>query len=108
MSLSDSFTLPDFSVSDNDDVDSLPSTSTESFDSDEDDYDAQREWEQSLEQLQLLLTMILIPFAGKYFGRKFAYWSWARYMEWSHNVEISWTSKKSFKAMGAIEAAATL
>ncbi|KAI1274594.1 hypothetical protein F5Y07DRAFT_401280 [Xylaria sp. FL0933] len=108
MSLSDSFAIPDFSASDLDDVDSLPSTSTESFDSDEDDYDAQKEWEQSLEQLQLLLTMILIPFAGKYFGRKFAYWSWARYMEWSHNVEINWTSKKSFKAVGAAEAAATL
>ncbi|KAI8633847.1 hypothetical protein F5Y19DRAFT_415356 [Xylariaceae sp. FL1651] len=108
MSLSDSFAIPDISVSDNDDVDSLPSTSTESFASDEDDYDAQREWEQSLEQLQLLLTMILVPFAGKYFGRKFAYWSWARYMEWMHNVEISWTSKKTFKAVGAAEVAATL
>ncbi|KAI0183686.1 hypothetical protein EV127DRAFT_486888 [Xylaria flabelliformis] len=108
MSLSDSFAIPDVSVSDIDDIDSLPSTSTESFDSDEDDYDAQKEWEQSLEQLQLLLTMILVPFAGKYFGRKFAYWSWARYMEWAHNVEINWTSKKTFKAAGAIEAAATL
>lgn len=66
--------MPDVSVSDNDDVDSLPSTSTSSFSS-EDDYDAQREWERSLEQLQLLLTMILVPFAGKYLGRKFAYWS---------------------------------
>lgn len=75
MSLSDSFAIPDVSVSDLDDVDSLPSTTTESFESDEDDYDAQKEWEQSLEQLQLLLTMILVPFVGKYFGRKFAYWS---------------------------------
>ncbi|KAK5628551.1 hypothetical protein RRF57_004266 [Xylaria bambusicola] len=74
MSLSDSFAIPDLSVSDLDDVDSLPSSSTESFES-EDDYDAQKEWEQSLEQLQLLLTMIIVPFAGKYFGRKFAYWS---------------------------------
>lgn len=76
MSLSDSFAMPDLSVSsDLDDVDSLPSTSTESFESDEDDYNAQKEWEQSLEQLQLLMTMILVPFVGKYFGRKFAYWS---------------------------------
>lgn len=74
MSLSDSFSMPDAPASDHDEIDSLPSTSTESFES-EDDYDAQREWEQSLEQLQLLLTMILVPFAGKYFGRKFAYWS---------------------------------
>ena len=74
MSLSDSFSIPDVAESDHDEVDSLPSTSTESFTSEE-DYDAQREWEQSLEQLQLLLTMILVPFAGKYLGRKFAYWS---------------------------------
>ncbi|KAI0006564.1 hypothetical protein F4779DRAFT_620489 [Xylariaceae sp. FL0662B] len=107
MSLSDSFAIPDVSGSDNDEIDSLPSTSTESFTS-EDDFDAQKEWERSLEQLQLLLTMILIPFAGKYLGRKFAYWSWARYMEWIHNVEIRWSSKKTFKATGAAEAAATL
>ncbi|KAI0377289.1 hypothetical protein F5Y04DRAFT_285074 [Hypomontagnella monticulosa] len=107
MSLSDSFSLPDVPSSDRDDVDSLPSTSTESFVS-EDDYDAQREWEQSLEQLQLLLTMILVPFAGKYLGRKFAYWSWARYMEWMHNVEVRWTNKTAFRASGAVEAAATL
>lgn len=78
MSLSDSFSMPDAPGSDNDDdIDSLPSTSTQSFlsDDEDDDFDAQKEWEQSLEQLQLLLTMILVPFAGKYLGRKFAYWS---------------------------------
>ena len=75
MSLSESFSIPDIPGSDNDEIDSLPSTSTEGFDSDEDDYeDAQREWETSIQQLELLLTMIIIPFAGKYFGRKFAYW----------------------------------
>lgn len=84
MSLSDSFS--DAPASDHDEIDSLPSTSTESFIS-EDDYDAQREWEQSLEQLQLLLTMIIVPFAGKYFGRKFAYWSMVpRYLlRWATN-----------------------
>ncbi|KAI0206797.1 hypothetical protein F4808DRAFT_454715 [Astrocystis sublimbata] len=108
MSLSDSFAIPDAAASDSDEIYSLPSTTTESFDSDEEDYDAQKEWEQSLEQLQLLLTMIIVPFVGKYLGRKFAYWSWARYMEWAHDVEIRWTNKKAFKAAGAIEAAATL
>lgn len=76
MSLSDSFAIPDVSAAldRDDDIDSLPSSSTESFESD-DDFDAQKEWETSLEQLQLLLTMIVVPFVGKYFGRKFAYWS---------------------------------
>jgi len=29
-------------------------------------------------------------------------------MEWIHDAEIRWTSKKTFKADGAVEAAATL
>ncbi|KAL1842018.1 hypothetical protein VTJ49DRAFT_6184 [Mycothermus thermophilus] len=95
---------------DNSDVDSLPSISSSILDGSSEDSlsDAQREWEASLEQLQLLLTMIVLPFAGKFLGRKFAYWSWARYMEWMHNVEIRWTSKTAFNVAGAAEAAATL
>lgn len=131
MSASDSYIIHDHSPSeDNDDVDSLPSVSSGDLTS-EADSDAQREWEASLEQIQLLLTMVLVPFVGKYFGRKFAYWStlvnlpapfpatnsrrltrcvtgWARYMEWNHNVEIRWTNRKEFAAVGAVEAAATL
>ena len=128
MSTSESYIISDASPSsDNDEIDSLPSISSGTLS--DIDSDAQREWEASLEQLQLLLTMVLIPFAGKYFGRKFAYWSrfthhgqfaaprrvcltaetgWARYMEWMHDVEIRWTNKKAFKATGAVEAAVSL
>jgi hypothetical protein len=77
MSAPSSFSdLRDLSPSDekSDDVDSLPSISTSDIYSDTDS-EAQEEWERSLEQLQLLLTMMIIPFVGKYFGRKFAYWS---------------------------------
>ncbi|KAK5661535.1 hypothetical protein OQA88_11439 [Cercophora sp. LCS_1] len=94
--------------SENDDVESLPSISSGILSSAESESDAQREWEASLEQIQLLLTMVVVPFAGKYLGRKFAYWSWARYMEWAHDVEIQWTSKGAFKVAGAVEAAASL
>lgn len=93
-----------------DDLDSLPSTSV-SASSDvysEADSDAQAEWERSLEQLQLLLTMMIVPWIGKYFGRKFAYWSWSRYMEWMHDVEVRWTDKKKLKAVGIAGTAATL
>lgn len=62
-------------MSEKDDVDSLPSIASSALDSDDELDEAQEEWERSLEQIQMLLTMILIPFAGKYFGRKFAYWS---------------------------------
>lgn len=59
-----------------DDLDSLPSISSSLLSSETgDSADAQHEWEESLEQVQLLLTMVLMPFAGKYLGRKFAYWS---------------------------------
>ncbi|PSR85912.1 hypothetical protein BD289DRAFT_367830 [Coniella lustricola] len=114
MSTSDSYIIPDMAGSsssdrDDDDLDSLPSISSSVLSSESaDSADAQREWEESLEQIQLLLTMVVVPFAGKYFGRKFAYWSWARYMEWAHNVEIRWTNQKLFKAAGAAEVAATL
>lgn len=33
---------------------------------------------------------------------------WAKYMEWKYPVEIVVTSPASFKAAGAVEAAATL
>jgi hypothetical protein len=36
--------------------------------------DAEREWHESLQQIELLLTMVLVPYLGKYFGRKCAYW----------------------------------
>ncbi|RGP64050.1 hypothetical protein FLONG3_9672 [Fusarium longipes] len=101
--------LHDASMSDDkDDLDSLPSISTDDIYSDISDSDAQAEWERSLEQLQLILTMMIVPWMGKYFGRKFAYWSWSRYMEWAHNVDIRLTNKKAFKTAGVVETAATL
>lgn len=76
MQSTDSFVIHDdiSPSSDLDEIDSLPSISSSVLDS-EDDSDAQEEWERSLEQIQLLLTMVIVPFAGKYLGRKFAYWS---------------------------------
>ena len=64
---------------DADELDSLPSISTSilspSYAGSVTSSDAQHEWEASLEQLQLMLTMVIVPFVGKYLGRKFAYWS---------------------------------
>jgi len=64
-------------ASDTDEIDSLPSISSGILDDSdlESESDAQEEWEASLEQLQLMLNLVLIPFVGKFFGRKFAYWS---------------------------------
>jgi hypothetical protein len=62
-----------------DEVDSLPSSSAGSTTSmspseEEELSDAEREWNESLQQVELLLTMVLVPYLGKYFGRKCAYW----------------------------------
>ncbi|KAJ5909683.1 hypothetical protein N7504_004326 [Penicillium tannophilum] len=94
-----------------DEVASLPSESTTESDLEtlSDDYsDAEAEWRESIEQLELLLTMVLVPFIGKYMGRKCAYWSWTRFMTWKYPVEVVVRSPGMFKVAGAIEAAATL
>lgn len=54
--------------------DSAPSDSIDSTTSEEEESDAEKEWKESLQQLELILTMVLVPYAGKYFGRKCAYW----------------------------------
>ncbi|KAH7136038.1 hypothetical protein B0J11DRAFT_502834 [Dendryphion nanum] len=111
MSLSNSasFIQPPDSDSDSDEIDSLPSSpTTSSIDDDEYISDAEREWRESLQQLELLLTMVLVPYLGKYFGRKCAYWGWTKYMEWKYPIEIVVTNPTLFKGVGAIEAAASL
>lgn len=106
MTNSSSFIIPS---DDADEVDSLPSTSTTSSLPDDDEIsDAEREWRESLQQLELLLTMVVVPYVGKYFGRKCAYWSWAKFMEWKYPVEVIVTSPKAFKGAGAVEATASL
>lgn len=74
-SSSSAYIVPQPSPSIEDDLDSLPeSESTSSSEGELQLSDAEREWRESLQQLELLLTMVLVPFVGKYFGRKFAYW----------------------------------
>ncbi|KAF3931964.1 hypothetical protein ABW20_dc0102084 [Dactylellina cionopaga] len=58
------------SSSDNNDVESIPSESTER----DGDSDAELEWQESIKQLEMLLTMVLVPFAGKWLGRRCAFW----------------------------------
>jgi len=111
MSASNSYIIQNASTessNDADEIDSLPSSIDSSELESEDGSDAQKEWEASLQQLELMLTMMIVPYAGKYFGRRFAYWSWAKYMEWMYPVEVRFTNKGAFRAAGAVEAAATL
>lgn len=72
------FTSDQTTASSEDDVASLPSEPTTDSDFLSDDADsgsdAEEQWRESLQQLELLLTMVIIPFVGKYIGRKCAYW----------------------------------
>ncbi|KAH8811871.1 hypothetical protein F5884DRAFT_783673 [Xylogone sp. PMI_703] len=110
MSASSSYILPENGpeTSDQDEIDSLPSSIDSSELGSEDDSDAQREWEASLQQLELILTMVVVPYAGKYFGRRFAYWSWAKYMEWLYDVDVKITNKAAFNTAGLVGAAQPL
>ncbi|KAI5203489.1 hypothetical protein E4T42_08020 [Aureobasidium subglaciale] len=104
--------IPRATSESSDELDSLPSTSasTTSVSPSEEEWqsDAEREWKESLQQLELLLTMVLVPYLGKYFGRKAAYWGWTKYMEWNYPVKIEITNPGLFKGIGAVEAAASL
>lgn len=61
------------SVDGSDDSVSYPSSEA-SFDSDDQHALIQEEWEESMRQLEMVVSVILLPFLGKWWGRKFAFW----------------------------------
>ncbi|KZW02599.1 hypothetical protein EXIGLDRAFT_601675 [Exidia glandulosa HHB12029] len=61
---------------------SLDSDSTTDYERRLDELDrlqAQKEWEEGLEQLYAIMSLVLLPIAGKYFGRRWAHALLARY-----------------------------
>lgn len=99
---------PSESLIEHDELDELPSepdSDEVTVSEDEHETDAEREWKESMQQLELLLSMVLIPYLGKYFGRKFAFWGWKQFMEWKYPVEVVVTSPVAFKGAGAVAAA---
>ncbi|CAD6586190.1 MAG: hypothetical protein CYPHOPRED_003442 [Cyphobasidiales sp. Tagirdzhanova-0007] len=48
---------------------------------------AQEEWEENIRQLQLALSVLILPTLGKYLGRRWAYSLYKRYIA----VGWSWT-----------------
>jgi hypothetical protein len=38
----------------------------------------QEEWEESLRQMEVVLSIIIMPFFGKWYGRRWAYWGECR------------------------------
>ncbi|PPQ64759.1 hypothetical protein CVT26_002703 [Gymnopilus dilepis] len=55
-------------------------SSTDSYDSDEEYRLAQQEWEESLQQLQQLVAVVLLPYVGKWLGRRWSHILYARYL----------------------------
>ena len=59
-------------------VDSLDTISDNTdpldYDVEEEELEAQREWEESLEQLQQLFAVVLLPYFGKWLGRRWSHW----------------------------------
>jgi hypothetical protein len=55
-------------------LDSDLSHSDDGYDSDEEYLLAQQEWEESMAQLQQLFSIVVVPFVGRFLGRKLSYW----------------------------------
>ena len=47
---------------------------TDSYDDDEELRIAQEEWDESIAQLQLLVSVVAMPFFGKWLGRRCSHW----------------------------------
>ncbi|KAG8219721.1 hypothetical protein J3R82DRAFT_689 [Butyriboletus roseoflavus] len=60
-----------------------PSVDTASYDTGDDDDEyrlAQQEWQESVEELQQLALVLVLPWLGKFLGRKTSHWLYARYL----------------------------
>ncbi|KDN53003.1 hypothetical protein K437DRAFT_260979 [Tilletiaria anomala UBC 951] len=63
----------------NDDDDYTDSSSISSYDSEEAARLAQQEWDETVRQFQTIVQIMVLPYIGKYFGRKWGYWVFARW-----------------------------
>lgn len=50
--------------------------------------DAEEQWAQQMHELSLVLNLIFLPLAGKYFGRQFALWGWAKFISWKTSLNV--------------------
>ncbi|KAF5385456.1 hypothetical protein D9757_005377 [Collybiopsis confluens] len=58
-------------------------SSQASYDDDDDEHEyylAQKEWEESLHQLHQIFSIVLLPYLGKWLGRRWSYWVYTRYL----------------------------
>ncbi|KAK9900023.1 hypothetical protein P389DRAFT_192318 [Cystobasidium minutum MCA 4210] len=92
---SDASTSSSLSLSDSD---SDSDTSTSSYDSELLELQAaEQEWEENVRQLQLAVSVLILPTLGKWLGRRWSYFLYARYIQvgWSWSVFLpeNWSKK---------------
>ncbi|TNY23953.1 hypothetical protein DMC30DRAFT_413655 [Rhodotorula diobovata] len=63
------------------DTDSWASGSESSWDSEREAFEAQLQWDESMRQLQALVNLVAVPWISRYFGRKWAYSLFERYLD---------------------------
>lgn len=49
-----------------------------------DELTAQEHWEESLKQINALLSLVIFPLVGKILGRRFAHGIWRQVAQWIH------------------------
>lgn len=49
-----------------------------------DELTAQEHWEESLKQINALLSLVIFPLFGKILGRRFAHGIWRQVAQWIH------------------------
>ncbi|RUS35051.1 hypothetical protein BC938DRAFT_476400 [Jimgerdemannia flammicorona] len=63
---------------DEDELDSLHSYGLVDDTDDTDEYDVEEEWEENKRQIQLIFSMVIFPYMGKFLGRKFSFYLWGK------------------------------
>ncbi|KAG0228336.1 hypothetical protein B0O80DRAFT_502734 [Mortierella sp. GBAus27b] len=68
-------------VEDHSDIESIDGKSELSEFSSTSTRDIQREWDENMEQLRQLVAIVIVPYAGRWLGKKFSHWVWAKYIQ---------------------------
>ncbi|KZT75136.1 hypothetical protein DAEQUDRAFT_761090 [Daedalea quercina L-15889] len=63
-----------------DSLDSVSVASDTSYGTDDEQWLLEQEWKESLGQLQQLFAVVLMPIFGRWLGRKWSFWAYARYL----------------------------
>jgi len=53
------------------------------------DFEAEREeWEENLRHLHLIVSIVVLPYIGKWLGRKWSFWLYARHLKMGWSLDF--------------------